>query len=116
MRQHLRRGAALGQQPRAAMPSSTPRTSTASAISSTVNARTRKPRDGRRSSRPSFSSSVSAMRSGVRDTPSLAENCSSTTRSPGCKAPESTMSRSSEITLSIWAAMWECAITGERPV
>ena len=45
------------------------------------------------------------MRSGVRDTPSRAENCSSTTRSPGCGAPDSTMSRSSEMTLSICAAM-----------
>ena len=92
-RQHSRSGSSSSSDSsrsaarRAAVPSSTPRSSIASSMSVRVNSRTTKPPPGSVSRRPSCSSVMRAMRSGVRETPSSSTRRSSGTRSRGLKTP-----------------------------
>src|SRR3954466_8509998 len=86
---------------RAAVPSSTPRTSMASQISRSANERTLNPVVASASSRPSLASRSSARRTGVRDALSSGTSASSVNRSPGLKSPRSSISRSLRTTRSV---------------
>ena len=91
---------------RAAVPSSTPRSSIASSMSVRVNSRTTKPPPGSVSRSPSCSSVIRAIRSGVRETPSSSTRRSSGTRSRGLNAPLSRSSRSPSVAFVVCEFAW----------
>ena len=90
---------------RAAVPSSTPRSSIASLMSACVNSRTTYPREPALRTSPSCSSAASARRSGVRETPSVSTNRSSDIRSPGANSPRRISSRRRSSARVIWVLL-----------
>ena len=83
-----------------------PRSSIASSMSVRVNSRTTNPPPGSASRSPSCSTVISAIRSGVLDTPSSSTRRSSGTRSRGLKAPLSSSSRSPSVAFVVCEFSW----------